>query len=105
MGLSVPYMRRPGTIRLGGEEFISFAPKACHCTQCGAPHETHASMCAYCLSPKTGQRQNEWASYEFATVTAILSAEQRIAAMVEITTLEDRAPQFVPVMQDERFRT
>jgi hypothetical protein len=96
MGIPVPYMPQFGTRRIGGGVVFPVDVANCHCTQCGAPHEAQASMCAYCLSPKAGQRQNEWNGYAFAAVTVELSAEQRIEAMVDVTTLDDAAPRYVP---------
>lgn len=73
MGLPVPYMRRP--------EPISGGP--CNCTQCGAPHEAHASVCGYCLSPRLDLGSPD---------------------LIEVTTLSDSVRCFVPTMQDEYFR-
>lgn len=53
------------------------------CPQCGGPHEAHATVCLYCLTPKAG------------------TPEPR---MVEVTTLSDSQPRHVPAMQDEYFR-
>ena len=89
MGLPVPHMRRPAAV----------LPTACHCTQCGAPHEAHASVCAYCLSPKAGQGRSGWDGYAFAKMTVELSAEQRIAAMVEVTKMGDAERRYVPAAQ------
>lgn len=56
------------------------------CTQCGAPDETGAHLCAYCLSPRQ--------------VPARCSPMDEI----EVTTLEDTVRRFVPAMSDETFR-
>ena len=53
------------------------------CTQCGAPHEAHASVCGYCLSPRLD-----------------LSSPD----MIEVTSLGDSVRCFVPAMRDEYFR-
>lgn len=76
MGYVVPPMPRP-------RPMTQSAAHQCACTQCGAPHEAHASVCGYCLSPRLD-----------------LSSPD----MVEVTSLGDSVRCFVPVMQDEYFR-
>lgn len=52
------------------------------CTQCGAPDETGAHVCAYCLTPK---------------------ADAGPVEMIEVTTLEDAEPRYLPRYAVEPF--
>lgn len=56
MGAPVPYMPLlTGLTSVNEARQMQGAEttKACACcTQCGAPHEAHASVCGYCLSPR-----------------------------------------------------
>ncbi|HXI18134.1 MAG TPA: hypothetical protein VNM48_17355 [Chloroflexota bacterium] len=53
------------------------------CTQCGAPDEPGAHVCGYCRS-------------------------QRVAhaapVLLEVTTMEDAEPRYIPAMRDVSFR-
>lgn len=75
MGYLVPPMPRPRA-----------RPRHSACTQCGAPDETGAHVCAYCLSPRHPAVAPQ---------------------MIEVTTLGDPHPVYVranPIAQPEPDR-
>lgn len=58
MGQSVPTMLRPrsyGTRDLAGGVLALGRRSLGPCTQCGAPDDTGAHVCGYCLSPRLTQ--------------------------------------------------
>lgn len=73
------------TNRIGDDDgkYKRYAPNSPTCPQCGGPHEPHASVCGYCLSPR---------------------ADAAPADLIEVTALGDRRRRYVPAMQDEYFR-
>jgi hypothetical protein len=93
MGLPVPYMPVPARRASTAES---------NCPQCGGPHDAHASVCLYCLTPKAGATESSASLYACNAVH--IEAERRITGLIDVTTLEDDQPRYVPAYPQGALR-